>query len=628
MAVVLALLIGFTALAYVRAQVDSPGTLSAYPDDCDFVLTVNWTEARRALAEVRWAIKELSGMEIDEWLVLDWLQSVFSGPSDLADETTTIDLRADVLPWIGRDVSVGLDYDNEALMGFFETGTELMPPGPAPQTLLFQTYDDVINYVMCAVSCRDAGKAKPFLDKLESILREADLDPVTVAIAEHEWTCVAFGPLMGLFGIIEDRLIAFFAPEPRVIPNLERVVGILKSGEGSIASSSDYRLLTEEVGEGGLLSLITTIDLSVSSVELAGSADDLDVDGQPEGEGTGSVEASEPSETSELPETSELSEARRLSDGSQLPDEVPSSGLLKVFIDRRGLRIRAASTLADHQVLTGPGTLGFAPEPLMLNDRSTMVPEYVVGFMQIGSIYEYWSIAKAVLESLPAPTGDAPGSSVVPTEMLAFIDTIMSHFVGDTHVALTGDSARPMMVVTSQVTSGDMLVSYLEMLVTQSTPGLQIHFSDHGGELVKVLWVPQEGGYLPLISYSLVDDLLIVSNLEPAVRLTMDTIRGTVPSVEQKPVIMRLREEMGDGGLYLLYMDVGTLVEFLQPLGIQRRSDEYAAIQMIDRVFEHMSGHMKIKDHLLSAEFEISLKAQPERDAAAVVDTVEETAED
>jgi hypothetical protein len=37
---------------------------------------------------------------------------------------------------------------------------------------------------------------------------------------------------------------------------------------------------------------------------------------------------------------------------------------------------------------------------------------------------------------------------------------------------------------------------------------------------------------------------------------------------------------------------------------------------------------MKIKDHLLSAEFEISLKAQPERDAAAVVDTVEETAED
>ena len=225
MAVVLALLIGFTALAYVRAQVDSPGTLSAYPDDCDFVLTVNWTEARRALAEVRWAIKELSGMEIDEWLVLDWLQSAFDDPSAMAGETTIVDLKSDILTWIGRDMSIGVDYDTEALMAYFESRAESVSEYPIPQISVAQSYEDIINYVMCAVSCRDAGGVEPFLDKLECIIRGEDLDPVTVTIAEHEWTCAAFGQLMGLFGVVEGRFIAFFAPLPKVIPNLERTSG-------------------------------------------------------------------------------------------------------------------------------------------------------------------------------------------------------------------------------------------------------------------------------------------------------------------------------------------------------------------------------------------------------------------
>ena len=132
MAAAVVLLLAFAALAYVRAQVDSPTTLSAYPDDCDVILTVDFIEARRALAEVSWAIKELSGLEVDETLVLDWLQSVFIEPSGLAGETTAnIDLKSDVLPWIGRDMSIGLDYDMETLMAYLEGGSEPMSEYPA-----------------------------------------------------------------------------------------------------------------------------------------------------------------------------------------------------------------------------------------------------------------------------------------------------------------------------------------------------------------------------------------------------------------------------------------------------------------------------------------------------------------
>ena len=118
MAAALVLLLGFTALAYVRAQVNSPTTLSAYPDDCDVILTVNFIEARKALADVSWVIKEFSGMEINEQMVLDWLQSALSEPSEFVGETTAIDLESDILPWIGRDMSIGVDYDMEALMAY------------------------------------------------------------------------------------------------------------------------------------------------------------------------------------------------------------------------------------------------------------------------------------------------------------------------------------------------------------------------------------------------------------------------------------------------------------------------------------------------------------------------------
>jgi hypothetical protein len=661
-------MIGFAALAYVRAQGDSPATLSAYPDDCDVILTLNLLEARKALAEVSWVIKEFCGMQIDEQLVLDWLQSAFDDPSAMAGETTIVDLKSDILTWIGRDMSIGVDYDTEALMAYFESRAESVSEYPIPQISVAQSYEDIINYVMCAVSCRDAGGVEPFLDKLECIIRGEDLDPVTVTIAEHEWTCAAFGQLMGLFGVVEGRFIAFFAPLPKVIPNLERIVGILRSGEGSIISSPGYKLLTEEVGEGGLLSVISTTALSVPPGQLAGVGGGLEAWGQPK--------ASPPSEASKLSEVAERSEACGSSeaggssevcgspeagespevDGSsevcgspeagespgasgspsigQLFEEIRSPSLVRIFVDHRGLRIRAAGVLADDQVLKGANVLGFSLDPLVLKDTSAMVPEYTVGFVQIGSVYEYWSIGKALLESFPTSSADEL------SDILAFMDILMSHFAGDTHIALTGDSARPMIAVTSRVASGEMLVSHLEMLATQSTPGLQIHFSDHGGELVKALWVHQEAGYLPVVSYCLVDDLLVVSTMEPAVRLTIDTIRGTVPSVEQKPVIARLREAMDGGGLYLLYVDVGALVQFLQPLALRFTSAQAEVIQAIDRVFEHMSGYVKVRNNLLSGELEISLIPQPElnplrefnslpeRDPAAVVTTTEETAED
>lgn len=630
MAAALVLLLGFTALAYVRAQVNSPTTLSAYPDDCDVILTVNFIEARKALADVSWVIKEFSGMEINEQMVLDWLQSALSEPSEFVGETTAIDLESDILPWIGRDMSIGVDYDMEALMAYLETGTEPTPEYPAPGAPFAYPIEEIVNYIMCAVSCRDAGKAKPFLDKLESIQRENGIDPATVTIAEHKWTCVGSDELMGLFGIVEDRLIAFFAPEPKVIPNLERIVGILRSGEGSIMSSSDYRLLTEEVGEGGLLTVITTIDLDVFPAQLVDTGEEAEMSGQPEG-----TEASE---------------------ASGLPNKIRTSGIFKIFLDSKGLRIRAANTLIDDQVLAGADTLGFALEPLVLKDISTMVPDYVVGFIQIGSIYEYWSIARTALESLPTPTYEAPSgledqssegyldywsadggpgagsfvdeSAILPPEVMTFIDTLMSHFVGDTHIALIGDSAMPMVVATSRVRDGDMLVSYLEMLVTQSNPSAQIHFSDHGGVLVKTLLTTQEAGYFPLASYCLVDDLLIVSNLEPAVRLTIDTITGIVPSVEQKPIIMSLREQMGDGGLYLLHVDADSLVEFLRPWALGLTSEEAKLVQTIGRVFDHMSGHVKVRGYLLSGEFEIALRAQPELYTTAVTGAVEETTEE
>lgn len=614
MAAAVVLLLAFAALAYVRAQVDSPTTLSAYPDDCDVILTVDFIEARRALADVSWAVKELSGLDVDETLVLDWLQSALSEPSEFVGETTAIDLESDILPWIGRDMSIGLDYDMEALMAYLERGSEPMSEYPAPGAPLAYPFEEMVNFVMCAVSCRDAGKAEPFLDKLESIQRENGRDPVTVTIAEHEWTCVGSDELMGLFGIVEDRLIAFFAPEPKVIPNLEAIVGILKSGEGSIMSSSDYRMLTEEVGKGGLLSVITTIDLDIAPTQLVNVGGHLEMRGQPDSERTDAPEA------------------------GGLPNEIRSSGLFKIFIDSTGVRSRTASILLDDQVLAGTDTLGFALEPLVLKGTSTMVPDYVVGFLQMGSMYEYWAIAKTALESLPDPTYEAPagleggsaegGPALMPPEVLTFIDTLMSHFVGDTHVALTGDSAMPMIVATSRVRDGDMLVSYLEMLITQSTPGAQIRFSDHGGVLVKTLLTVDEAGYFPLVSYCLIDDMLIVSNIQPAVYLTMDTIRGMVPSIEQKPVIMSLREQMGDGGLYLLYVDADSLVEFLRPWALALTSDEAKLVQTIDRVFGHLSGHMKIKGHLLSGELEISLNAQPEGDAVVVAGAVEETAED
>lgn len=649
-AVALALMIGFAALAYVRAQGDSPATLSAYPDDCDVILTLNLLEARKALAEVSWVIKEFCGMQIDEQLVLDWLQSAFDDPSAMAGETTIVDLKSDILTWIGRDMSIGVDYDTEALMAYFESRAESVSEYPIPQISVAQSYEDIINYVMCAVSCRDAGGVEPFLDKLECIIRGEDLDPVTVTIAEHEWTCAAFGQLMGLFGVVEGRFIAFFAPLPKVIPNLERIVGILRSGEGSIISSPGYKLLTEEVGEGGLLSVISTTALSVPPGQLAAVGGGLEAWGQPK--------ASPPSEASKLSEVAERSEACGSSEAGgssevcgspeagespgasgspsigQLFEEIRSPSLVRIFVDHRGLRIRAAGVLADDQVLKGANVLGFSLDPLVLKDTSAMVPEYTVGFVQIGSVYEYWSIGKALLESFPTSSADEL------SDILAFMDILMSHFAGDTHIALTGDSARPMIAVTSRVASGEMLVSHLEMLATQSTPGLQIHFSDHGGELVKALWVHQEAGYLPVVSYCLVDDLLVVSTMEPAVRLTIDTIRGTVPSVEQKPVIARLREAMDGGGLYLLHVDVGALVQFLQPLALRFTSAQAEVIQAIDRVFEHMSGYVKVRNNLLSGELEISLIPQPElnplrefnslpeRDPAAVVTTTEETAED
>lgn len=649
-AVALALMIGFAALAYVRAQGDSPATLSAYPDDCDVILTLNLLEARKALAEVSWVIKEFCGMQIDEQLVLDWLQSAFDDPSAMAGETTIVDLKSDILTWIGRDMSIGVDYDTEALMAYFESRAESVSEYPIPQISVAQSYEDIINYVMCAVSCRDAGGVEPFLDKLECIIRGEDLDPVIVTIAEHEWTCAAFGQLMGLFGVVEGRFIAFFAPLPKVIPNLERIVGILRSGEGSIISSPGYKLLTEEVGEGGLLSVISTTALSVPPGQLAGVGGGLEAWGQPK--------ASPPSEASKLSEVAERSEACGSSEAGgssevcgspeagespgasgspsigQLFEEIRSPSLVRIFVDHRGLRIRAAGVLADDQVLKGANVLGFSLDPLVLKDTSAMVPEYTVGFVQIGSVYEYWSIGKALLESFPTSSADEL------SDILAFMDILMSHFAGDTHIALTGDSARPMIAVTSRVASGEMLVSHLEMLATQSTPGLQIHFSDHGGELVKALWVHQEAGYLPVVSYCLVDDLLVVSTMEPAVRLTIDTIRGTVPSVEQKPVIARLREAMDGGGLYLLHVDVGALVQFLQPLALRFTSAQAEVIQAIDRVFEHMSGYVKVRNNLLSGELEISLIPQPElnplrefnslpeRDPAAVVTTTEETAED
>jgi hypothetical protein len=78
----------------------------------------------------------------------------------------------------------------------------------------------------------------------------------------------------------------------------------------------------------------------------------------------------------------------------------------------------------------------------------------------------------------------------------------------------------------------------------------------------------------------------------------------------------------------------------LQPLALRFTSAQAEVIQAIDRVFEHMSGYVKVRNNLLSGELEISLIPQPElnplrefnslpeRDPAAVVTTTEETAED
>jgi hypothetical protein len=91
---------------------------------------------------------------------------------------------------------------------------------------------------------------------------------------------------------------------------------------------------------------------------------------------------------------------------------------------------------------------------------------------------------------------------------------------------------------------------------------------------------------------------------------------------------MSLREQMGDGGLYLLHVDADSLVEFLRPWALGLTSQEAKLVQTIGRVFDHMSGHEKVRGYLLSGEFEIALRAQPELYTTAVTGAVEETTEE
>lgn len=575
---VIALMIaGCSALAYMSAARDSSRSLRAFPEDCDMVVTLDLYRAASAIDDLSWAIEELSGVKVDSDLVLSWLQSALA-EHEAPGDAPAIDLKSDILSWIGRDLSIGVDYDFEALPASAFGGADLDPVDFNPGT--------AINYIMCSISCRDVEGSKTLLSKLEVLLREDGDEPVHVTIGGHDWYCVSYERIMLLTGIVEDQLIGLIAPLDKVIPTLERTVALLESGEGSMHTDSAYRTISDRLGEGEIVSLFMDITVDPSLVY-----------------------------------SDELS-ASLVGSTAEVPSEMRMTGLVRLYADGSGIRIAGAERLYEDQFALTPGLADCDIRSLSLQDTASAVPEQVAAFMQFGSMKEYWSMIRSVLDSyvLPTNTGDprldlysrGTLSSQLPPEMLLFIDTLMSHFAGDTLIALTGNSANPMALFISRLSEGETLVSYIELLATQSIPDVQIFFSQHGDVMIKTLCVRAEAGVQPVVSYCLVDDLLVVSNMEPAVRLTVDTVNGVIGSIEGRLDVAHLRNKMGEGGLFLLYADASSLVEFLKPLEIELSEDEARWIRTIDSVFEGLSGYQTLDDDLLIGELEITLKPRLE----------------
>jgi hypothetical protein len=591
---------GCTALAYMSATKGSSRSLRAFPEDCDIVVTVDLYRAARAIDDLSWAIQELTDVKVDSDLVLTWLQETLArwedpgaayasrlegfgqAPAvDLEDHDSppAIDLRSDILPWIGRDLTIGVDYDFEGLPASALGSTDLDPT----EIDAFA----VINYLMCSVSCRDVEGAKTLLSKFEALLLEDGDQPAHVTIGGHDWCCVGYERIMVLFGVVEDQLIGLIAPLDKVIPTLERTVALLESGKGSVQTSSAYRTISDRLGEGEVLSLFMNFVVDPSRVY----SDEL------------TTFFMGPASTNSTVEE---------------PSEVRMTSLFRFYADGTQIRLAAAERHYEDQLALTAVFADFDMLSLSLHDTASALPEQVVGFMQLGSLNEYWSLIRSVLDSyVLRASADGPGldlygqgtlGDLLPPEMLSFIDMLMSHFVGDTLIALTGNSAYPMPLLISQVRDGEMLVSYIELLATQSVPGVQILFSQHGDILVKTLCVRGDAGVQPVVSYCLVDDMLVVSNMEPAVRLVVDTVSGVIGSVEGRPAVAQLRDKIGEGGLFLFHVDAGSLVEFLRPLEVELLEDEAKWIRAIGSVLEGISGYETLDGDLLIAELEVTLK--------------------
>lgn len=609
--IVLVVAAGYLALAHQFTLATRPSSIKAFPDDCDVVLTVDLLEACDSLDSIGWIVEEVLGVPFDSDTVLAFMQEMLANMGGATEDDLAIDLKADVLPWIGSDASIGVDFDPETLSAFLpqvtQSGSSSALHTPLSGTLAPPALNpnDLLNYVMVAVSCRDTGRIQPFLDKIEGALANYEMPPVSVTIEGSEWLIADQGAVAVAVGVVGDHLVALVAPLTKLLPTVERVAGVIESGEGSIALDADYQELDHAAGYGGVLSLYVNLP----------------------------VEALAPTDLS-------------------APVAASASSIVRLFADGGGIRLRAVEAMPEGQLAEGLGIEGFDIRGLALRDRSVAVPRDVVGFVQFGSIYEYWTVLRGALDQITIPvraSGYTPGHSghydsyypydshdpygfydyssdesfdgysddatdevllgdLVPFEVLALVDSLLSHFVGDTHIALTGSIDNPMALVAVRVEDGEALVSYFELLATQIVPGLHIRFSHHSDEMIKTAGVAVEEGLQSGVSYCLVDDMLIVSNMEPAVRLAVDTVKGIVASVEESPDIINLRSQMGDGGLVLYNLDGSRLVEFLSPLEIRMPHRDIEWIWTVDRILDRMSSYVSLDGELCIGHFEIIFK--------------------
>lgn len=620
--VALVVAVGYSTLAYQPTPGTHFTTLTAFPEDCDITITVGLLEACDSLDSISWALEEITGYQIGSDQLLDWLQHALADMGSGAEGSPSIDLKTDILPWIGSDATVGVDFDSTALSGFVTeiTGSETLDLQRVPTGRLLEPSDldpdDLLNYVMVAVSCRDASRVGPFLDKLEAEMTRSVMPPITVTIDDYEWLFVEQDAIAVAVGVVGDQFIVLVAPLTKVFSAAKRVVDTLESGTGSIASSADYQRLDRAVGHGGAISMYANLPVSD---EIVGAA---------------------PMPSVQAPET--------------------IRSLVRLFADGSGVKLRLVEAFpkGQYQYSVPPGFEDFDVRQIVLKDSSASVPGSVVGFVQFGSIYEYWTIMRSAIDHITVPipsigyepydpyayedpyeyddldgpyspydsdsgafdfnelpdalheetTTEIPLSDFLPAEMLSLLDTLLSHFVGDTHVALTGNASNPMVLGTVRVEDGEMLVSYLELLVTQMVPGLRISFSHHSDEMVKTISVDTEEGLQSVVSYCLVGDVLVVSNMEPAVRLAVDTAKGVIASVEESLDVADLRSQIGDGGLVFYNLDGSRLTEFLRPLEAWMPESEARWIQVIDRVFRRMSGYISVDDDLCYGQFELILR--------------------